>query len=139
MRINTEVKKILLEKSDGKCDLCGVVFEFAEEMEVGHIVNRFLAGPEPDNINNLVGLCSFCNRTMPVIKERKDYFEMKARASQSLMVARFIMNDVYFGDGLGLFRMLNRLMELAAEEGISRYDLGELEVFIRRRMLEELQ
>ena len=60
-----EVRKIIYNKSDGRCELCGRKISFSE-MTLDHIIPLDQGGA--DNINNLQSTCYACNRFKSNIK-----------------------------------------------------------------------
>jgi 5-methylcytosine-specific restriction endonuclease McrA len=67
------LRKQVYARDGGRCMVCGgdLTGDNAVYWECGHIIDRFLGGP--DHINNLVVMCITCNRLKPPTKTRDEY------------------------------------------------------------------
>ena len=71
-------KKIMLEKSNGRCAHCGAPISLSEDFTVEHVIPLSKGGT--NDISNLVGLCSKCNKEKSnLIYLPSDYYRFVKR------------------------------------------------------------
>lgn len=71
-------KKIMLEKSNGRCAHCGTPISLSEDFTVEHVIPLSKGGT--NDISNLVGLCSKCNKEKSnLIYLPSDYYRFVKR------------------------------------------------------------
>jgi 5-methylcytosine-specific restriction endonuclease McrA len=59
-------------RDNGVCDICTIHLRF-EDFECGHIVDRCCGGS--DDLDNLVVMCTLCNRVIKDLHETKEEYE----------------------------------------------------------------
>lgn len=70
-----KLRKAVYLRDRGCCMVCGSLVrgDNYQFYECGHIIDRFLGGP--DHINNLVAMCIACNRLKPPTRTRSEYMD----------------------------------------------------------------